>query len=212
MVVLWGSAMPIFTKQILTGLEQDYPFVAIDAVPAADAIVILGGGVSRAGEQQDLPYLGLAINRLFYGMKLYQAHKSPLIILSGSAEEDDIPEAEMMAELLKEFGITGEVVIKETQSRNTHENAVNILSIIRQQHMHSVLLVTSVWHMRRALATFRTLGIQAFPVPVDQIGSVSPNFFINWLPDARALFMTSIACKEYIGWIYYRLRGWIIIS
>ena len=208
-LALWISAMPVFTKLVYSGLEEDYPFTAIDALPDADAIVVLGGGVSRTGKQQDVPYLGLAINRLFYGMKLYQAHKAPRIILSSGGADGDRPEAEVMAALLKDFGISGDAVIRETKSRNTHENAVNTLDMLRQQNMHSVLLVTSAYHMRRALAAFRASELQIIPAPVDHIGEIAPDDVINWLPDAGALFMTSIACKEYVGWIYYRLRGWI---
>ena len=63
--------------------------------------------------------------------------------------------------------------------------------------------------MRRALAAFRASEFRIIPAPVDHIGVIAPGNILNWLPDAGALFMTSIACKEYIGWFYYRLRGWI---
>ena len=208
-LALWISSMPVFTKLVFSGLEEGYPYTAIAAMPDADAIVILGGGISRTGMQQDLPNLGLAVNRLFYGMKLYQAHKAPKIILSGGGADGDIPEAETMAGLLKDQGLSGADMLQDTRSRNTHENAVNTLALLRQQHMHSILLVTSAYHMRRALAAFKASEYRIIPAPVDHIGVIAPGNILNWLPDAGALFMTSIACKEYIGWFYYRLRGWI---
>jgi uncharacterized SAM-binding protein YcdF (DUF218 family) len=208
-LVLWISAMPVFTKLIYSGLEEGYPYTAINTLPDADAIVVLGGGVSRTGTQQDLPSLGLAINRLFYGMKLYQAHKAPRIILSGGGADGEITEAKLMADLLKGFGISGNMVIEERISRNTHDNAMYTLAILHREQIQTIILVTSAYHMRRAFAAFRTSEFQIIPAPVDHMGVIAPDNILNWLPDAGALLMTSIACKEYVGWIYYRLRGWI---
>ena len=76
--------------------------------------------------------------------------------------------------------------------------------------MPRLLLVTSSMHMPRASAVFRAQGIDVIPAPVDvQVTESDTPRVFYWIPSAHALSATTSALKEYMGFLYYRLRGYI---
>ena len=74
-----------------------------------------------------------------------------------------------------------------------------------------MLLVTSANHMRRATATFRTVGIEVIPAPCNFMSSLShaPTFGWPGVPRAGGFFKAATWLHEKIGWLEYRRRGWI---
>lgn len=96
------------------------------------------------------------------------------------------------------------------ESRNTYENAVEIERIWRARGFKSALLVTSAAHMPRAMATFRHGGIPAVASPTDALVVDSDRFDpLEWLPSAMALAMTTNAVREWIGYLAYRVQGYL---
>jgi len=209
MSVLWVCATPAFSNYLLESLEGEYPPKNIEHLPNVDAIVILGGAVVKARYGPDFLDLGMSSDRLFYGLELYKMKKAPKIILVGGGEPGELSEAEMMAKFLQKFGIDENNILLETKSHNTYENAINIRDITQQNNMREVILVTSAVHMRRALATFKALGINVIPAPTDYNVQYPVFGILNWLPDAFSLYRTTYSCKEYLGWWVYNVKGWV---
>lgn len=81
---------------------------------------------------------------------------------------------------------------------------------MQEYSLQTVLLVTSAAHMPRALAVFRSQGVDVIPSPTDiaVVGKKKLSIF-DWLPDAGALAQTTMAIKEHIGYAIYKWRGWI---
>lgn len=209
LLVLWLASMPATTNFILDSLESDYPYVLVTEQPAADAIVVLGGFTGKPDEGRGDLEINDGIDRLLHGMRLYRARKAPYLMLVGGAARGQTPEAVLMAQLLAEFGMSLDNVLLEDESRNTHENGINSSSIMHAHGIKRILLVTSAFHMRRAQAVFEKLGIEVVPAATDyQVGEPDPGI-LDWLPDAEALWGTTFGVKEYIGWLVYRLRGWV---
>ncbi|RME59680.1 YdcF family protein [Candidatus Parcubacteria bacterium] len=89
---------------------------------------------------------------------------------------------------LQPGGVPANAIIKGSGSRNTHKNALECKELMQEKGMHKVLLVTSAWHMRRALATFLSVGIAAIPAPTDYEGvGRSQASIMDSLPDAASL-------------------------
>jgi uncharacterized SAM-binding protein YcdF (DUF218 family) len=104
---------------------------------------------------------------------LYKAGKAPLVIVSSGAfprHKKGLPEALAMQQLLSEWGVPQAAIVNETDSQNTFDNAVFTSRILDQRGLKTILLVTSALHMRRALAVFLSLGINAIPVATDCAG------------------------------------------
>lgn len=206
--ILWVSSTNIFSGFVLNSLEQDYPPVAIEQLPVADAIVILGG-YTDAADFEGVVELGDSVDRLFHGMRLYRAGKAPRVMLVGGAARGHLPEAQVMAGLLAEFNISRDVMLLEDKSRNTRQNALNAVAIMQKNGIKKILLSTSAFHMHRAQAVFEKLGVEVVPAATDyQVLEHDPSI-LDWLPNADSLMMTTLGIKEYLGWWVYRVRGWV---
>ena len=212
-IVLWGASTPLFSDYLCLRLEGQYPPVAVEATPTAGVIVVLGGGVTGPAPPRISVDLSDGADRVLHGARLYRAGKAPLVLVSGGVIPWlglATPEAVSMQALLEEWGVPGASIISEGASRNTYENAVFSKQLLAERGLQQVLLVTSALHMPRALATFRSAGIDAVPAATDYTVIYRDwRTLIDFLPDARALSRTTDAIKEYIGYAYYRWQGWI---
>ena len=116
------------------------------------------------------------------------------------------------------MGVDPKDIIQDPDSLNTYQNTVNVKKILLERNIDRVLLVTSAMHMPRSLAIFKQQGIQAIAAPtdflvtkgeLDAIGKTPKSAILHLLPDSKNLENFTIAMKEYIGMIVYRLRGWV---
>ena len=106
-----------------------------------------------------------------------------------------------------EEGIPTTRVIIEERSRSTHENAVFAKELIRPGPSQNWVLVTSAFHMPRAVAAFRAVDWSVIPYPVDFKIDPSTGLRANFsLVDG--LSSSTIAGKEWAGLVGYRLLGW----
>lgn len=224
MGVLWFSSSPLAVNVVIGSLEARYSrYADIAALPTAEAIVILGGATYEPLPPRSFPEVNEAGDRVFQAARLYAAGKAPVIILSGGRirwsqqETPDQSEAQDMATLLTMMGnVSVDNFILEPTSLNTYQNAINVQQILQEQAIETILLVTSAFHMPRALAIFHKLGIDAIPAPTDfYIVDQPPERFslqqllLDLLPSVGNLEKTSRGVKEYIGIVVYWLRGWI---
>jgi uncharacterized SAM-binding protein YcdF (DUF218 family) len=214
-VVLWGAATPILSDSLGASLEWRSPPVAVQASPSADAIVVLGGAVEGARPPRCTLDLSDHADRVLHAARLYRAGKAPLVLVSAGYIPwlgVQRPEAESIRVLLQEWGVPDRAIVSESTARNTHENAVATQGVLEERGLARVLLVTSALHMPRALATFRSAGIDAVPAPTDfTVTERLRRTLIDYLPDARALSRTTDAVKEYIGYAYYGWKGRIAV-
>jgi uncharacterized SAM-binding protein YcdF (DUF218 family) len=211
--ILWLSSTPLFSSYLIASLERKYLPTHVANSPNADAIVVLGAAVGAAeAPRLDLD-LSEASDRIRHAAKLYNADKAPTVISVGGGVrmfKDIESEADSMVILLNEWGVPSDAIITEPLSLNTRQNAVNTKRLLENKDIGSVLLVTSAMHMPRALATFRSAGINTIPSPTDFFIVNRDEFSIReLLPDPSALGGATVALKEYLGFLYYRLRGWI---
>jgi uncharacterized SAM-binding protein YcdF (DUF218 family) len=124
-----------------------------------------------------------------------------------------------MATLLEQLGVPRSAMWLETQSRNTYENALYSQKILQAKGIQRVILVTSAWHMPRAVGVFEHVGLQVIPAPTDftvtrEQTSVEQQTqvlrtLMDLLPSVENLANTSKAMKEYLGILAYHLRGWL---
>jgi len=214
-VLLWLASAPAMVRTLTSWLERQEPVVSVADSPMADAIVVLGGGVvvPAPSGYDGYPQLGGNSDRLLRAFHLFRADKAKVIIASGGSWT--LPggrpaEAELMREVLEQLGVPANAILVEGRSRTTEENAAYTAALMRRDGLSTALLVTSAIHMPRALATFRRAGVDVTPFPANFIdipgGGES---WLDWIPDATALRHFNSATHEIIGYLYYRLRGWI---
>ncbi|MBV8817395.1 MAG: YdcF family protein [Acidobacteriaceae bacterium] len=212
-VWLWALSTHYVSMTMLGGLESRYAAVDPARAPQADVIVVLGGYLHPAGPKHPTAEMNEGADRLWMGARLYREHKAPLVLLTGgdvpmfySGSE---PEAVAAKDLLHQWGVPLDAIVTETQSRNTRENATLSKPILDAKGAKRLLLVTSAFHMPRAMAIFRRAGMNPDPVPSDyQTGWEQDERFFEFLPEAQHLYLSTLALHEWLGLIAYQLRGW----
>lgn len=195
---------------LIRGLENDYPPIPVGEIPEADVIVVLGGGLSLPHPPRLHPELNSHSDRLLHTLRLYRAGKANRILLTGGnvfPHPGLESEAFYARRLLVLWGVPESVMVTETESRNTLENAENSATILREKGWTRVLLVTSATHMRRAVIAFRHAGVEVTPIPTDflAVDSSAPGI-LSWIPSAGALAGTTHALHEHLGRLWYWLR------
>ena len=203
-VWLWAWSVPVLSLWLRGTLENQFAQRPLSRVPQAQALVLLGGGVSPpSGRATDIN-LGAAADRVWYAARLFHAGKAPLLLLSGGSDPQRhaFSEARAMAVFLQDLGVPAPALVLEEDSRNTLENAAFSAKLLNERGIRHVLLVTSALHMPRALALFSAQGLQVEPAPTDFEADNPPPGALAWLPDAEALDGSGRAMKEWVGkWV-----------
>lgn len=175
-----------------------------------DAIVVLGGGIAPAvPPEREFPSLTESADRIWAAARLYRAGIAPRIIVSGGGflAENKGPattEAEAMRRFLVELGVPDSAIASEGTSNNTVENIFNVRKMVGDK---PVALVTSGYHMPRALriAAEAKLNASAFPVNFRALNSTRPPWE-HWLPTIEGMRDTILATHEILG-IWFDRRG-----
>jgi uncharacterized SAM-binding protein YcdF (DUF218 family) len=213
-LLLYLLACPATSAWLVGTLENQYRDNGVVDVPAAQAIVVLGGSLNMPSEAHRLVGITNSSDRILAALRLYRAGKAPLVVLSGGdspllPKARNLHEADEMREILEEWGVPETAILVEGGSINTQENALFTRKLLEPRGIGRVILVTSAIHMPRAAATFRKVGFDVVPSPADFLtGWEKQMAFFNCFPSSGALVNSSNAIHEWLGLWVYRLRGW----
>lgn len=204
---LWAWSTPVAYRRLGGSLERAYPAEKAEAAAQADAIVVLGGGMGSNTNASPYAEMWSAADRVWHAARLYRAGKAPIVIATGRGER------EATVPLLLDLGVPASAIVVEDQARNTEENAKFVEKVLldgKKPDRKRILLVTSAWHMRRAVLMYRRYapGLEIVPVAADHEATVNtcrPFSFTDLWPDANMLFANSYIFKEYLGYWGYRL-------
>jgi uncharacterized SAM-binding protein YcdF (DUF218 family) len=178
-------------------------------VPAG--LVVLGGStdvltsayrgqvaVNEAGERLTE---AVALARRFPAARIVFTGGDASLGGSGPNEADDA------RRLFESLGLPPDRVAYERESRTTYENAAFTRRLVEPREGELWLLVTSAYHMPRALAAFRAAGFPVEPYPVD-FRTRGLGDWSRFFPTAsEGLRRTDAALREYLGLVAYRLTG-----
>lgn len=198
-VWLARALLPQFAPLALAGLKAQN----------VQAIVILGGDVQPEAPEygRSQPSAATAA-RLRYGAWLARQSGLPLAFTGGkgwaanSAQTES--EAEVAARVLQQdYGLA--LRWRESQSRDTAENARLTAPLLRQAGVQRIALVTHAWHMPRAVLAFEKAGLTVTPAPM---GYVLPaqSELLEWLPSAQGLQASRQVMREWLALAAGRLR------
>jgi len=198
LVILFGL-LPS-ARLLIRPLEQRFP-VPADPGPV-DGIVVLAGAESAAlSALYGQPLVNHRADRLTTFLML--AHRFPEARLVHSGDTAPASQSAAARELLLGAGINPARIVFENRSRNTCGSPAAIREMVEVQPTQRWLLVTSAYHMPRAMACFRADGWDVTPYPTDFRTGAEPLSFE--LTDNLANL--DEAAHEWVGLAYYRLRG-----
>jgi uncharacterized SAM-binding protein YcdF (DUF218 family) len=201
---LW-SWQPV-SALLMASLERRYP--ARDFPEGdAEAIVALTGGVYKhhAGMPEDLPQSDQYI-RAAYASWLYRNWK-PLPIVASGGLANGVVLGEVMRRVLEERGVPASMIWVEGRSRSTYENAVYSAELLRAKSIRRIVLVTEAYHMPRAELAFRRQGLTVVPAPCAFRHKEFTGELEQFVPSPQAMQRNELALHEWMGLIWYRLRG-----
>ena len=193
-------SLPVASHTLRAAIEAQHPLLAMDAVPRAQAIVVLGGGVLPARHKGQPPDLQEAADRLTHGARLFRAGKAPLLVLSGGSNRavSATSEAEAMRQLLLEWGVPAQAMVLEERSRNTRENARFTAEILLCFVMMRRPPGSTPLHNPTPCPPIEAQGLMVTPAATDHEAR-SRFTAADWLPDAQALHGSARAFKELLG-------------
>ncbi len=119
-------------------------------------------------------------------------------------------EGDFLKDYLYLMGINKDSLLIEWQSRNTHENATETLKMLKEKHIENgnFLLVTSGYHMKRAISCFTKEGMNVHPYKTDPLqGNLSPDFTDIITPSSGVLAQWERLFREWIGYWVYKVKG-----
>jgi len=217
LVVAWlvtflVSSAPFVVNPLLATLEDQYPPSKLCG--SGSHVVVLGGGIdSRVEFAYEFERMSRStLTRASAAARIAENEPLLRLIVSGGALKK-VSEADVIASYWIAMGIENSRIIREGQSLNTRENAINIAAIIATETIEGpVRLVTSALHMPRAQSVFQKVfdeqGITLCPVSVGR-ESLDNIPYWAWLPQTTSLVKFDKWLHEVAALAIYRLRGWI---
>jgi uncharacterized SAM-binding protein YcdF (DUF218 family) len=197
-VAYLGSLKPT-GNLLLRPLEQQYPPLEDTRLsPTIHYIVVLGGDYSpRAG----IPVTGSispdSLPRIVEGIRLLRLLPDARLIASGGAPPGHVAPALGYAQLARELGVKDEALILSDRSLDTSSEARAVVKILGTMPF---LLVTSAYHMPRAVWLMRRSGAHPIPAPTGySAAGANSNVLYSVLPTSSGLMRTEHALHEYAG-------------
>jgi uncharacterized SAM-binding protein YcdF (DUF218 family) len=196
-------------KLLMAPLEERFP--PWDAARGApDGIVVLGGAIEPEVAERPNSGLNEAAERITSVADLARKYPAAKILYSGGNSRLAFrggSEAQVARSLVETFGIPASRLTLEDRSRTTAENAAFSRQLVMPKPGERWLLVTSAYHMPRAVGAFRQTG---FPVEAFPVDYRTPGPGELWIPFASVtagLRRSDIAMREWFGLVTYRLTG-----
>jgi uncharacterized SAM-binding protein YcdF (DUF218 family) len=191
-------------------LEERFPAFVDDSAPI-DGIVVLGGTFDTA---PTLAHKQMALNetgeRIVALGDLARRYPSARVVYAGGGSEfvrDKEAEATLLEQTIGELGLEPARVTYERKSLNTEQNALFAKAIALPKPGERWLLVTSAFHMPRAIGAFRAAGFDVVAYTVDFRADFSGALLTPFAFVSQGLRMTDTGTKEWIGLISYYLTG-----
>ena len=192
----------------------EWKVVPLDSIEKYDLAIVLTGIVNETKDNERI-FFNKGADRIVQAFQLWKLGKVKKILITGGKggiieKGNEVEESIKLKSYLVMHEMPDSLIITETRAKNTHENALNTKLLLNHLNYspQKILLITSAFHMRRALACFRKQNINPDPFPVDYY-SVRELYIEDFIPypNTDAMVKFDILIKEWVGFVVYRLTG-----
>jgi len=203
--LIWAASIKPAGDLALAGLEYAY---LPPAELRGDAVVVLTGGVHEGvpGLFGKTALSSVSLERAAEAARLYRRFKFPIVVTGGAVFSKE-SEAAAVKTYLASLGVPREKIFTEDRARDTGENAVLSKRICDEKGYKKIILLTSAYHMKRAVWSFEKAGFKEIvPYPAAYKTSRVPRYYyVDFLPDCGENMR--LAAHEYLGLVFYGLRA-----
>jgi uncharacterized SAM-binding protein YcdF (DUF218 family) len=205
-VALLLAAFSPLGHWLMHPLENRFDTPPTDTAPPYGIIVLAGAEQPRLHQAHGVPHFNGFADRLTTFVLLANRHPDARLIHSGLGSVSGVEHhtQSSTAESFLSVALTGRQITYENRSQNTQQAGIEVSALLTaQQRSREWWLVTSAFHMPRAIASFRARGINVIAWPTDYSSAG------GWLPPDAAGNLNRLdwATHEWLGLLYYRLRG-----
>lgn len=202
-LLLWAGSLGPVGNRALAGLE--YVYLPPEDLKA-DAVIVLSAGIKETAPETfgSAALSNLSLERAVEAARIYRRYKLPLLITGGAVFSRGT-EADAIKKQLVSLGVPAANIFTEGRSRDTRENALFSKPICDEKGFKRIALVTSAYHMRRAVWTFEKAGFkEVVPWPVGYSSSIrTRSYWMDYLPGSSDTLRKAI--QERLGLLFYRL-------
>ena len=213
LIILYVFSCPAIINPIIQTYE--FPAKSINSLQIYNyGIVLTGGLINESMSIDSSIHLGSQGDRLWQTAEIYKAGKIKKVIISGGdgykrMNHNNVTENSKAKDFLIKVGVKATDIIQEDQSVNTHENAKFSKKILKQYNKEKVLIITSAFHLKRALACFKKQNVDVDGFAAAIISENHPFKWQDLIPSQEALRNCEILANEAIGMITYKIFGYI---
>ena len=155
-----------------------------------DAMIVLGAQVKPSGE----PSLQLQW-RIDAAAKAWKERRSLIVVCGAQGGSEPAPEAHVMRDELIKQGVAAEDILMDDKSFNTRQNIANAVALLEGHDVEHVLVVTSDYHLARAMAIAEDAGLSA-----SGLGSPTLQGLRPWVKNQG---------REGLAWIKYWMQKYL---
>jgi uncharacterized SAM-binding protein YcdF (DUF218 family) len=214
-VLLLIAGLSPLGNLLILPLEDRFPRADIEAPPTPTGFIILGGADDRlVGKARQAPALNEAAERMVEAAMLARRFPDAKIAFSGGDAGilyKSGSEAEGAENLLTALGVPQDRLLLEAKSRDTYENALflkeELLRVGELGPGKRWLLITSAYHMPRAMGVFRMAGFDMQAWPVDYRTRGRDDLTRPFDKVSEGLRRVDVASREWAGLLAYWLTG-----
>ena len=212
-LVLLAASNKWVSGTLITPLESRYPAVG-DFQPgeplppplaACRYVVVLGGGHNDGEIRPALSRLSTSARaRLTEGLRLLRLLPAAKLVVSGPSENGGPTHARILADSAVSLGVERTRILMIDDARDTEEEAARLRALVGDA---PVAVVTSAWHLPRAMALCTVQGLHALPCPTDYLYCTPPRWqWSDFTWDVPSLERSTAAMHERLGLWWSRLR------
>jgi uncharacterized SAM-binding protein YcdF (DUF218 family) len=191
---------------MLVWLEAQYP--RAEAPAQINGAIILGGSFDTdVTIRRKVPSMNDSSERVLAAVQLQKLYPGAQIIFSGgngALDGGGRPESEDVKSFFA-YGFDASAVRYEKKSRNTFENLAFSKALLKPQDGQTWLLVTSAWHLPRAMIVAKKAGWKLTPWPVDYRTDGKYRMWPERLDILGHFYDMQVAWHELIGIAVYRM-------
>jgi uncharacterized SAM-binding protein YcdF (DUF218 family) len=199
-LLYWIGSNGVAAGWLIERLER--PYLAVDPMTLGvfDAVFVLGGGTGMTlANQAQLTGGG---DRVMLAARLHRAGRAAILVATGEPTIPDSPPrpgpAEQARRIWGELGIA-QANMRSIGGRTTREELRAAAELASSQSWRRVGLITSAWHMNRAMRLAGEAGLKAEPIPCDFATTGGPFRWTALLPSGAAMAMTERAMREMLA-------------
>jgi uncharacterized SAM-binding protein YcdF (DUF218 family) len=198
---MWIFSTPAMGNWLLEKIDRA-SYAHVDAsLDGVQAIVVLAGGRHYGAREFAADTVDAdSLERARRAALLHKRADLPLLVAGGRPEKNELALADLLSAALNEYGVQAQW--RESESKNTAQNAANSARILLPLGISRIALVTHGTHMIRAKSAFERAGFTVVPQSVG-LHHEQPLFAVNFLPSSDGMVKCEMFFHEILGLAWY---------